>query len=425
MILLHIKQDNGQIIVNYKYKHLNMQLNERIFKLTGVIQHYAWGGHLFIPQLLNNNEPTDKPSAEYWMGAHPSAPSKLLIGQDWVSLNQLIADDPATTITTSVMGRFGELPYLFKVLDVKDMLSIQVHPTKESAEIGFAEENKAGIPINAPHRNYKDQNHKPEVMVALSEFWLLHGFKSKEALEEVLMNTQELTILFPLFRQAGIKGLYQFVMEMEQEDVNNMLAPLVKRAIRLKKEGSIDKTNPGWWAAKLYEENGITENIDRGIFSIYFFNIVYVDKGGAVFQKAGVPHAYLEGQNIELMANSDNVLRGGLTPKHVDVSELMRHTLFESVVPDVMKGNPGAGGEVVYPCPVPDFGLSKIDLNIGESYQGKSFSLEIILVTEGAVIVNQHLVLKKGEAAAILADTSFDLNATGNSTIFKAFVPSI
>ena len=402
-----------------------MQLNERIFKLTGVIQHYAWGGHVFIPQLLNNNEPTDKPSAEYWMGAHPSAPSKLLIGQDWVSFNQLIAENPATTITTSVMGRFGELPYLFKVLDVKDMLSIQVHPTKESAEIGFAEENKAGIPINAPHRNYKDQNHKPEVMVALSEFWLLHGFKSKEALEEVLMNTQELTVLFPLFRQTGIKGLYQFVMEMEQDDVNNMLAPLVKRAIRLKKEGSIDKTNPGWWAAKLYEENGITENIDRGIFSIYFFNIVYVDKGGAVFQKAGVPHAYLEGQNIELMANSDNVLRGGLTLKHVDVPELMKHTLFESVVPDVMKGNPGAGGEVVYPCPVPDFGLSKIDLNIGESYQGKSFSLEIIIVTEGAVIVNQHLVLKKGEAAAILADTSFDLNATGNSTIFKAFVPPI
>ncbi len=402
-----------------------MQLNERIFKLTGVIQHYAWGGHVFIPQLLNNNEPTDKPSAEYWMGAHPSAPSKLLIGQDWVSLNQLIAENPATTITTSVMGRFGELPYLFKVLDVKDMLSIQVHPTKESAEIGFAEENKAGIPINAPHRNYKDQNHKPEVMVALSEFWLLHGFKSKEALEEVLMNTQELTVLFPLFRQTGIKGLYQFVMEMEQDDVNNMLAPLVKRAIRLKKEGSIDKTNPGWWAAKLYEENGITENIDRGIFSIYFFNIVYVDKGGAVFQKAGVPHAYLEGQNIELMANSDNVLRGGLTLKHVDVPELMKHTLFESVVPDVMKGNPGAGGEVVYPCPVLDFGLSKIDLNIGESYQGKSFSLEIIIVTEGAVIVNQHLVLKKGEAAAILADTSFDLNATGNSTIFKAFVPPI
>ncbi len=402
-----------------------MQLNERIFKLKGVIQHYAWGGHSFIPELLNNNATTDEPSAEYWMGAHPSAPSNILIGSDWVNLNQFIKEDPANTITPAVMSRFGELPYLFKVLDVKDMLSIQVHPTKASAEIGFEEENKAGIPINAPHRNYKDQNHKPEVMVALSEFWLLHGFKSKMALETVLFDTPELNILLPLFRQDGIKALYQFVMEMEQEDVNNMLEPLVKRAIRLKKEGSIDKTNPGWWAAKLYEENGLTENLDRGIFSIYFFNIVNVKKGDAVFQKAGVPHAYLEGQNIELMANSDNVLRGGLTPKHVDVTELMKHTLFESVVPDIMKGNPGAGGEVVYPCPVPDFGLSKIELNAGEAYQAKSFSLEIIIVTDGSVLVNQSMVLKKGEAAAILAETKYSLTATGNCTIFKAFVPSI
>ena len=402
-----------------------MQLNERIFKLKGVIQHYAWGGHSFIPELLNNNATTDEPSAEYWMGAHPSAPSNILIGSDWVNLNQFIKEDPANTITPAVMSRFGELPYLFKVLDVKDMLSIQVHPTKASAEIGFEEENKAGIPINAPHRNYKDQNHKPEVMVALSEFWLLHGFKSKMALETVLFDTPELNILLPLFRQDGIKALYQFVMEMEQEDVNNMLEPLVKRAIRLKKEGSIDKTNPGWWAAKLYEENGLTENLDRGIFSIYFFNIVNVKKGDAVFQKAGVPHAYLEGQNIELMANSDNVLRGGLTPKHVDVTELMKHTLFESVVPDIMKGNPGAGGEVVYPCPVPDFGLSKIELKAGEAYQAKSFSLEIIIVTDGSVLVNQSMVLKKGEAAAILAETKYSLTATGNCTIFKAFVPSI
>ncbi|MDP1973576.1 MAG: mannose-6-phosphate isomerase, class I, partial [Sediminibacterium sp.] len=244
-----------------------MQLNERIFKLKGVVQPYAWGGHSFIPQLLNHNLATDQPSAEYWMGAHPSAPSKILVGNDWVNLNQLIAENPTNTITAAVMSRFGELPYLFKVLDVKDMLSIQVHPTKESAEIGFEEENKAGIPLNAPHRNYKDQNHKPEVMVALSEFWLLHGFKSKNALEEILLDTPELKILLPLFRQDGIKALYQFVMEMSQNDVNNMLEPLVKRAIRLKKEGSIDKSNPGWWAAKLYEENGLTENIDRGIFS--------------------------------------------------------------------------------------------------------------------------------------------------------------
>lgn len=402
-----------------------MQLNERIFKLKGVVQHYAWGGHSFIPELLNIGAASDQPSAEYWMGAHPSAPSMVLVGSDWVNLTQLIKEDPANTLTTSVMSKFGELPYLFKVLDVKDMLSIQVHPTKASAEIGFEEENSAGIPLNAPHRNYKDQNHKPEVMVALSEFWLLHGFKSKAALEEVLLNIPELKILLPLFIQGGIKALYQFVMEMTQADVNNMLEPLVKRAIRLKKEGSIDKTNPGWWAAKLYEANGITENIDRGIFSIYFFNIVSVNRGEAVFQKAGVPHAYLEGQNIELMANSDNVLRGGLTPKHVDVPELMKHTLFESVVPDIMKGNPGAGGELVYPCPVPDFGLSKIAMSAGAAYQAKSFSLEIIIVTEGSALVNQSMVLKKGEAAAIFANTQYSLTATGNCTIFKAFVPSI
>lgn len=402
-----------------------MEQNERIFKLKGVIQHYAWGGNTFIPQLLGETDVLDKPSAEYWMGAHSSAPSKLKIGNDWVELNRLVNEDPEFTISTPVMNRFGELPYLFKVLDVKDMLSIQVHPTKAAAEIGFEAENAAGIPINASNRNYKDKNHKPEVMVALSEFWLLHGFRSKAALEEVLLNTPELKILLSLFKQEGIKGLYQFVMEMSQVDVNNMLLPLVKRAIRLKNEGVLLPSDPSWWAAKLYEENGITENLDRGIFSIYFFNIVKVNKGEGVFQKAGVPHAYLEGQNIELMANSDNVLRGGLTPKHVDVPELMKHTLFEEVVPDILKGVPGIAGELIYPCPVPDFGLSKIELAVGTIYQSNSFSLEILIVTEGSVIVNQSMVLKKGEAAAILSNTDYSLTATGKTTLFKAFVPSI
>jgi mannose-6-phosphate isomerase len=425
MILFHHKQDIGQIHVNNKNKYLIMEQDERIFKLTGVIQHYAWGGNTFIPNLLGEAVEPDKPSAEYWMGAHPSAPSKLKIRNEWVALNRLITEDPAFTINSSVMNRFGELPYLFKVLDVKDMLSIQVHPTKASAEIGFEAENAAGIPLNAPHRNYKDKNHKPEVMVALSEFWLLHGFRSKLALEEVLLNTPEFKILLSLFKQEGIKGLYQFVMEMEQAEVNSMLTPLVKRAIRIKKEGSISPSDPSWWAAKLYEESGITDSIDRGIFSIYFFNIVKVNKGEAVFQKAGVPHAYLEGQNIELMANSDNVLRGGLTPKHVDVPELMKHTLFEEVVPNIMKGVPGITGELIYPCPVPDFGLSKIELAVGQAYQSNSFSLEILLVTEGSIILNESIVLKKGEAAAILANSAYRITATGNTTIFKAFVPSI
>lgn len=402
-----------------------MESKERIFKLKGVVQHYAWGGSVFIPDLLGLTPDLSKPAAEYWMGTHVSAPSEIYQTDCWVKLNELISSNPSDALQSSVVEKFGELPYLFKVLDVKDMLSIQVHPTKTNAEIGYDAENKAGIPLNAPHRNYKDRNHKPEVMVALSDFWLLHGFKSKQALEDTLQHTQELTVLLPLFRKEGIKGLYQFVMEMDQVDVDNLLAPLVKRALRFKREGSITRNSPCWWAAKLYEETGMPEHIDRGIFSIFFFNIVQVNPGEAVFQKAGVPHAYLEGQNIELMANSDNVLRGGLTPKHVDVPELMKHTLFEEVVPQVMKGVPLMPGELNYPCPVPDFGISKISLKQGMEYQSETYSLEIFIVTAGSVLLNQQMVLKKGESAAILAKTKYSLLATGQTTVFKAFVPML
>jgi len=401
-----------------------MTTNERIFKLKGVVQHYAWGGHSFIPELIGDHNDTNKPCAEYWMGAHPSAPATFHMNGELVSLNQLIKSDPAKTITEAVYNKFGELPYLFKVLDVHDMLSIQVHPTKEEAEKGFDREEAAGISIHAPYRNYKDRNHKPEVMVALSDFWLLHGFKQKADLEATLENTPELRVLLTLFKKEGIKALYQFVMEMEQADANTILLPLVKREIRHKLDGKLSRTEPGWWAAKLYEGKDLSGDLDRGIFSIYFFNIVQINPGEAIFQHAGVPHAYLEGQNIELMANSDNVLRGGLTPKHVDVPELMKHTSFEEIVPAIMKGEPGRVGEKNYPCPVPDFGISKIELTAGTEYQATAESLEIMIVTEGGALVNNSLVLKRGEVLALLPGAEYELYASGNCTLFKAFVPN-
>ncbi|MBL7761596.1 MAG: mannose-6-phosphate isomerase, class I [Sediminibacterium sp.] len=400
-----------------------MRFNERIFKIKGVVQHYAWGGYSFIPALLGEQNAAHQPCAEYWMGAHPSAPSVIQVGGEPLRLDQLFQSDLAGNLSQSVADRFGELPYLFKVLDVNDMLSIQVHPTKEEAEKGYDRENAAGIPLNAPHRNYKDRNHKPEVMVALSEFWLLHGFKSKAALEETLETTAELRLLQTLFKKEGTRALYQFVMEMDQVDVNILLAPLVKREIRRKQEGLLAKDQPGWWVAKLYEGKDLNTDLDRGIFSIYFFNIVRVNPGEAVFQKAGVPHAYLEGQNIELMANSDNVLRGGLTPKHIDVSELMKHTSFEEVVPEVMKGLDAGQGEKIYPCPVPDFGISKISLSAGAAYEATAQTPETIIVTEGGALVNNSLVLKRGEAMMVLPGTPYQIAASGNCTLFKAFVP--
>ena len=159
------------------------------------------------------------------------------------------------------------------------------------------------------------------------------------------------------------------------------------------------------------------------MFSIYILNIVHLQPSEGLFQGAGIPHAYMEGQCVELMANSDNVLRAGLTPKHIDVPELIKHTLFSPVIPAVMKGIAGMDGEVLFPCPVNDFGMAKIELTAGHAYTNLSQSFEIMVVTKGGVLVNHTLVLKAGEAMAILPGTNYTIESSGASEMFKAFVP--
>lgn len=406
---------------------------ERFFLLRGKVQHYAWGGDSYLPKLLNINNPKHQPFAEYWMGAHPSAASTLQIGNESIPLNERIAADPTAFLGTAVLKKYGELPYLFKVLDVKEMLSIQVHPSKKEAEKGFDAEEAAGIAITDQKRNYKDRNHKPEVMVALSEFWLLHGFLAEKPLLAILQNTVAFESLIPIFQQKSYKGLYQYVMELPQAEVDQLLAPLVASILAAPVP---DKSSPAYWVRKLYLGHSETpvNNIDRGIFSIYFFNIVKAVPGEAVFQGAGVPHAYLEGQNVELMANSDNVLRGGLTPKHIDVPELLRHTTFEGIVPQIMKGNVLSNGELDYPCPVGDFGIRKIGLQPETSIETSSQSGEIILVLDGDIKISEavegaeaendnSLHLFKGEAAYILPATKYKLYSDEGGQGYKAFVP--
>ncbi len=401
-----------------------MEINEKICRLKGKVLHYAWGGYDFLPRLLNVSNIEHKPFAEYWMGAHPSAPSELVTHNGNISLYTMIQENPETVLSEKVVNRFGELPYLFKVLDVKDILSIQVHPSKQEAEKGFAREEAEGIPINAPYRNYKDKNHKPEMLVALSEFWLLHGFTQLSIIETRLEEVPEFNVLLPFYRREGLKALFQFIMEMQQPEINAMLTNLVKREIRRKHDGELTKEMPGWWIAKIFDGKNEIGDIDRATFSIYFFNIVKLQPGEAMFQGAGMPHAYMEGQCIELMANSDNVLRAGLTPKHIDVPELMKHTIFETIVPDIMQGNIVLPGEKIYPCPVPDFGMTKIELSATVSYTNQASSLEIWIVTDGGALVNNTLVLKRGEAFAALAGESYTIQASGNCTLFKAFVPA-
>lgn len=397
-------------------------LQDKIFKLKGKVMHYVWGGYSFIPEWMGEENTANKPYAEYWMGAHILAPSVLVDGENEISLKDAIAEKPQDFIGEKVFQQFGELPYLFKVQDVKEMLSIQVHPSKTEAEKGFAAEEAAGIPANAPNRNYKDKNHKPEVLVALSEFWLLHGFLEKNKLEKVLNETQEFQSFILLFQQQGYKGLYRHVMEMPQEEINELLLPLAKRELQHKQNNQLNKSQPGWWVAKLFEnENSITD-IDRGVFSVYFFNIVKVLPGEAVFQGAGIPHAYLEGQTMELMANSDNVLRGGLTPKHIDIPELIKHTTFEGIVPNIMKGEDLGNGEKNYPCPVPDFGINKIELSAAQQHTNTSTSLEIITVMQGSLMVND-LIFKKGETCAVLPGETYQASTPDHVLAYKAFVP--
>jgi mannose-6-phosphate isomerase len=394
------------------------------YKLQGIHRHYEWGGKTFIPQLMQVDNVIGQSFAEYWMGAHPSAPALVATAEGQKALDQMIQENKVHFLGTTTADQFGSLPYLFKILDVEKMLSIQVHPSKENAEKGFLREQQAGVPIDASHRNYKDQNHKPEVMVALSDFWLLHGFMPVLALKERLASLAPLATLLPIFGQDDYAGLYSYVMRLDQATADNLLIPLLEIAVQEVADGNADKASPHFWANRYYGGVVPTSNIDKGILSIYILNIVNVPKYHGVFQGAGLLHAYLEGQNIELMANSDNVLRGGLTPKHIDIEELLEHIKFEPTYPHILKGDLINSNEVLFPCPVPDFGLTKITLTPGETYTSQTSSFEMFLVIQGDVMLD-GIELKPGELAAVKAGAAYRIQQTGSETavIFKSFVP--
>ncbi len=405
-------------------------LQTDIARIRGVVQHYAWGGYDYLPQLLSIENAARQPFAEYWMGAHPKAPSTLADKPDAPSLDQLIEAAPATFLGERVAAQFANrLPYLFKVLDVRDMLSIQAHPTKAAAEIGFAQENAAGIPLSAPHRNYKDDNHKPEIMVALTEFWLLHGFRSVEAIREVLASVPEFAPLQTHFAADSLFDLYQYIMELPQESVDALLQPLVDRIAPAYEAGALKKENPDFWAARAALTMPLPGgHLDRGIFSIYLFNLVRVEAGQGVFQDAGIPHAYLEGVNVELMANSDNVLRGGLTPKHIDVPELLDKLIFEPITPHILDGEAVSPAEKVYKSPAPDFELSKIQVNAVTHFESPAaHAPDILILIEGEVVVSSeesffHLV--QGQVFFAPANVSYRIEAREPAVLYKATVPA-
>lgn len=408
--------------------------------LHGMVQHYDWGGHNFIPDLLGIENATGRPFAELWMGAHAKAPSLVELAGKQRPLDQLIAEAPEVTLGPAASGHFGgRLPYLFKILDVRKMLSIQAHPTLTQAKEGFARENAEGIPLEASHRNYKDDNHKPEIGVALTEFWMLHGFRPLEQIAETLDRTPELGSLMPGFgqrlaaaghdhgaRRALLRELYSNVMTMPQGQVDSLLNGLLAR---LQAKPVPGKESADYWALRAAENFPLPGgHRDRGIFSIYLLNLVHMQPGQGTFQPAGVLHAYLEGVNVELMANSDNVLRGGLTSKHVDVPELLKILTFEGGTPEVLEGVQISGHERVYRTPAQEFELSRIALGPRSHYAGEAtYGPKVLLVLSGCGAVTaaaRKTSLDRGSIVFLPSGTEFVIETGGEDLlVFQAALP--
>jgi mannose-6-phosphate isomerase len=408
--------------------------------LQGVVQHYDWGGFQYIPDLLGVENATRRPFAELWIGAHAKAPSMVELATGQEPLNELIAEDPEAILGPAANARFGgRLPYLFKILDVHKMLSIQAHPTLAQARAGFARENAEGIRLDAGHRNYKDDNHKPEIGVALTEFWMLHGFRPLEQIAGILGQTPELGALMPDFAQrlaaAGhhhdarrslLRELYSRVMTIPQEQVDSLLNPLL---LRLQAKKISGKDSADYWAVRAAENFPLPGgHRDRGIFSVYLLNLIHMQPGQGTFQPAGVLHAYLEGVNVELMANSDNVLRGGLTTKHVDVPELLNILTFEGGTPEILDGHAINAHERVYPTPAEEFELRRIALPAHGRYAGEAaYGPKTLLVLHGSAkltAANQDVSLGRGSIILVPSGTEFALEAKADDlVVFQAGLP--
>lgn len=384
-----------------------------IFKLTGTHQHYDWGGANFIPNWLKLKQTEDKPYAEYWLGAHRSAPSLIEFEGQWLPLDRVI-DKAPKLLGEESRAKFGdELPYLLKILDVKQPLSIQLHPTKAEAELGFERENQLGIALNAPNRTYKDRNHKPEMMIALSDFWLLHGFRPLAEMKSVLVERPSLQGLAQRIDTVGLPQVYREIMQATQAQLEKWLLPIITEKQLEYQQDKLKWDSPDYWVLYSMEAMGISsEKLDAGLLCFYLFNIVNLKKGEGIYQGAGLPHAYLRGQNIELMAASDNVIRGGLTPKFVDIPALLNTIEYREVVPKIIPAYQGEEALYLYPTPeAKDFAMQRLSFNPFDEEAFITTSASILLVMAGSLYIDlgeDSIHLSQGEAVFISADTQVD-----------------
>ena len=399
---------------------------KKIALIESSVQHYAWGSRTFIPGLLGESSPAAEPQAELWMGAHPKAPSTVLIQDKRISLLELIRKNPVDILGKSVAKRFSDtLPFLFKVLAAAKPLSIQAHPNRDQAREGYAKENRKNIPLNAANRNYRDENPKPEIICALTSFWALKGFRKVEEIlflmDKIGITTLdgELEALREKPNREGLKTFFKALITLETGRRSRIIIDVSKQCKALAKDHPELE-----WVGKLSE----AYPDDIGILSPIILNPVHLQPGTAMNIPAGELHVYLSGAGIELMANSDNVLRGGLTPKHVDVQELLNILTFRTGDVDLLKPKQQKDGEKVYTTATDEYTLSLLDIHKDTLFKSPTQrSVEIMICIDGKARITDlgtggGLGLNKGTCFIVPAAVR-QYQIEGTATIYKASVP--
>ncbi|MEU2775219.1 mannose-6-phosphate isomerase, class I [Streptomyces sp. NPDC007162] len=379
-------------------------------RLDNTIRPYAWGSPTAIPKLLGV-EPSGEPQAEMWMGAHPGAPSRTARG----SLVEVIDADPKAELGEAAVAKFGpRLPFLLKILAAGAPLSLQVHPDLEQAREGYEDEERRGVPVGAPHRNYKDANHKPELICALTEFDGLCGFRAPEQAAGLLdaLGIDSLKPYADALRahpeEGALREVLTAILTADPEEMAHTVAEATAACTRLGGDHAP-------YAAIAHHYPG-----DPGVIAAMLLNHVRLQPGEALFLGAGIPHAYLDGLGVEIMANSDNVLRCGLTPKHVDVPELLRVVRFEASDPGVLRPEAAPDGEEVYETPIDEFRLSRYVLPEGAAVHDLTLPTpQILLCTAGTVRAGEY-DLSPGQSVFVPAAEKAEVSGAG--AVFRATV---
>ncbi|MGA9606721.1 MAG: mannose-6-phosphate isomerase [Rouxiella badensis] len=386
-------------------------------KMHNNVQNYAWGSVDALTNLYGISNPQGKPMAELWMGAHPKSSSSITDNNgNNVSLRDLISQDLEGNLGSKVAQRFGELPFLFKVLCASQPLSIQVHPSKSNAVVGFDKENKAGIPLDAAERNYKDANHKPELVFALTPFAAMNGFRELSDIQSLLQPISgahpDIASFLAHPDKEHLKTLFAALLGMKGE-TKSLALDILKNTLKAQHGQPWDTIRS---IAQHYPD-------DSGLFSPLLLNVIELQPGEAMFLYAETPHAYLEGVALEVMANSDNVLRAGLTPKYIDIPELYANLKFESKPADALLTTPvQKGHELSFPIPVEDFAFSLHSLS-AEPQSLAQDSAAIIFCVEGQTVLEKdghQVVLQPGESCYLSASDS-PVNVSGNGRIARVF----